>query len=105
WPFPIFLQVAEEPSAKPAFTSTPCTFTFKSVRGMAMRKTSPGCSCPDFPSACSTAFHSESDWALAVTGTKLSTAATIAAIRLEKLMVGSFAEVFSPGRRLHLVQR
>src|SRR5215468_269937 len=35
---------------------------------------------------------------------KLSTAATITATRLEKLMVGSFARVFSPGRWLSLVQ-
>src|SRR5262245_40240868 len=70
---------------------------------MAMRKTSPGWSCPDFPRACSTAFHSESDWAVAVSGMKLSTAATTTAITLGKLMTGSFVEVFSPGRRLPLV--
>src|SRR5262245_49468098 len=35
---------------------------------------------------------------------KLSTAATTTAITLEKLMAGSFVKVFSPGRRLSLVQ-
>src|SRR2546426_10292788 len=47
-----------------------------------MRKTSPGCNWPDFPSACSTAFQSASDacWAVARGGAGLRTA--IAAIAI-----------------------
>src|SRR6267142_1359071 len=57
---PICLNAAYEPSANPGFTGTPLTVTLRSVRGMPMRKTSPGCICPVLPRACSTAFQSGS---------------------------------------------
>src|SRR5438445_1015698 len=69
---PTCLNAAYDPSANPALTGTPFTVTARSVRGMPMRKTSPDCSWPDLPSACSTIFQSGSA-ARAVTG-----AATIA---------------------------
>src|SRR5437016_5528474 len=55
---PTCLNAAYDPRANPAFTGTPFTVTLRSVRGMPMRKTSPGCICPDLPRACSTAFQS-----------------------------------------------
>src|SRR2546428_2465564 len=69
---PTCLTAAYDPSANPALTGTPFTVTARSVRAMPMRKTSPDCSWPDLPSACSTIFQSGSA-ARAVTG-----AATIA---------------------------
>src|SRR5712691_8762548 len=57
---PICLNAAYEPSAKPAFTGTPLTVTARSVLGIPTRKTSPAWTCPDLPSACSTAFKSGS---------------------------------------------
>src|SRR5437867_12371674 len=69
---PTCLNAAYDPSANPALTGTPFTVTARSVRGMPMRKTSPACSWPDLPSACSTIFQSGSA-ARAVTG-----AATVA---------------------------
>src|SRR5437870_3423140 len=57
---PTCLNAAYEPRANPAFTEMPFTVTVRSVRGMPMRKTSPGCICPDLPRACSTAFQSGS---------------------------------------------
>src|SRR3989454_9502437 len=54
------------------FTGMPFTVTLRSVRGMPMRKTSPGCICPDLPRACSTAFQSGSA-ARAAAGTAAAT--------------------------------
>src|SRR3989442_126087 len=57
---PTCLNAAYDPSANPALTGTAFTVTARSVRGIPMRKTSPGCIWPDLPSACSTAFQSGS---------------------------------------------
>ena len=57
---PICLKAAYDPRANPALTGTPFTVTARSVRGIPTRKTSPGWSWPDLPSACSTAFQSGS---------------------------------------------
>src|SRR5215471_11047201 len=57
---PICLNAAYDPRANPALTGTPLTETARSVRGMPTRKTSPACTWPDLPSACSTAFQSGS---------------------------------------------
>ena len=54
------VMAAYDPSANPAFTGTPFTVTARSVRGIPTRNTSPGCTWPDLPSACSTAFQSGS---------------------------------------------
>src|SRR5262245_31379259 len=57
---PICLNAAYDPSANPALTGTPLTVTARSVRGMPTRYTSPACTWPALPSACSTAFQSGS---------------------------------------------
>src|SRR5262249_44571636 len=57
---PICLNAAYDPSANPALTGTPFTVTARSVRGMPTRYTSPACTWPALPSACSTAFQSGS---------------------------------------------
>src|SRR2546427_823137 len=69
---PTCLNAAYDPRANPAFTGMPFTVTLRSVRGMPMRKTSPGCICPDLPRACSTAFQSGSA-ARAAAGTAAAT--------------------------------
>src|SRR5438445_9886914 len=60
------------PRANPAFTGMALTVTLRSVRGMPLRKTSPGCICPDLPRACSPAFQSGSA-ARAAAGTAAAT--------------------------------
>src|SRR5262245_16240064 len=57
---PTCLKAAYEPRANGAFTATPFTVTARSVRGIPTRNTSPACSWPDLPRACSTAFQSGS---------------------------------------------
>src|SRR4030095_4904676 len=68
---PTCLNAAYDPSANPALTGTPLTVTTRSVRGIPTRKTSPACTWPDLPSACSTAFQSGS-----AAGERLGAAAT-----------------------------
>src|SRR5262245_503539 len=55
---PAFLKASQEPSASAGFSSTPATVTFRSPRGRLTLYTSPGCSAPALPNACSTGFQS-----------------------------------------------
>src|SRR6266511_3582432 len=55
---PAFLKATHEPSASGALTCTPPTVTCKSLRGKLTLYTSPGCTEPLLPKACSTGVQS-----------------------------------------------
>src|SRR6266542_2945982 len=55
---PAFLKATHEPSASGALTCTPPTVTCKSLRGKLTLYTSPGCTAPLLPKACSTGVQS-----------------------------------------------
>src|SRR5213593_192511 len=97
---PTCLNAAYEPRANPAFTEMPFTVTVRSVRGVPMRKTSPGCICPDLPRACSTAFQSGSAGrAAAATAVATRTPNPMTAYLISRSVI-----TIAPSSRLHLMK-